>query len=640
MKKYLIGALAVAMLAGASILMAETGVIIHYKNGPDTFISAEDLDYVEFVGEEDENNPGGGPGTDTPDVPNPDSPVLVFGYCGDLLDGLGVGQSGVNLEAAIEIPAEQAQQWEGNYLTGMRIGLGKSSTRDVMVYLTESLTGEAFYSENVTLSKQSSWNEVTFAVPYKVTGKKFYLGYHIKTRTSSDYPLGIDGLVTNNKYADNVGLNNSWEHMGSDFGSVCIQAIVAGDNNLPKNSVNITNMFIPPFVGQDQPFSLEMGINNNGSDPVSSVGVSVKVDDTEIANTVITLENPVEIGEFANIKVEDVKCTISGASLKTTVEIVSVNGEPNVTTQNGSITSYLNCSDKSFARNVLVEEFTGTWCGFCPRGMVGMKYMEENYGEEGFIGIAVHASSTTADPMQSSSYVKVVNTFTNQFPSAVIDRNYLFDPDKETLEQYFLYESRYPAFSGIDVTVEYDPETKIATATAEAEFAMDIESANYTIAIALAENNVGPYVQANYFAGGQYGVLEGWSDAASSVMTYFNEVGRVIVDPFGVSGSLPKDLVKGENYTYTQEFSLANYKPEDCYIVAMILAPKPQYEVLNAAKASVISTRGVSPIGKREFRAPNTTSDSKAFFGLNASKKSAINSEKVTSSGFSICPVQ
>lgn len=39
-------------------------------------------------------------------------------------------------------------------------------------------------------------------------------------------------------------------------------------------------------------------------------------------------------------------------------------------------------------RNVVVEEGTGTWCGYCPRGTVAIKRMNEKYPDQ-FIGIAV-----------------------------------------------------------------------------------------------------------------------------------------------------------------------------------------------------------------------------------------------------------
>ena len=54
-----------------------------------------------------------------------------------------------------------------------------------------------------------------------------------------------------------------------------------------------------------------------------------------------------------------------------------------------------------FIRHSVVEEFTGTWCGNCPRGIVGMQRLEEDFGDR-FIGIAIHTG--TGEPMVIPSY--------------------------------------------------------------------------------------------------------------------------------------------------------------------------------------------------------------------------------------------
>ena len=43
----------------------------------------------------------------------------------------------------------------------------------------------------------------------------------------------------------------------------------------------------------------------------------------------------------------------------------------------------------TYDRVTVVEEGTGTWCGWCVRGIVALEYMRENYPDK-FIGIGVH----------------------------------------------------------------------------------------------------------------------------------------------------------------------------------------------------------------------------------------------------------
>ena len=54
----------------------------------------------------------------------------------------------------------------------------------------------------------------------------------------------------------------------------------------------------------------------------------------------------------------------------------------------------------------LIEEYTGTWCGWCPRGFTGMEMLRETFGED-FIGVAIH----NQDPMAVLT--------TSQYPSNI-----------------------------------------------------------------------------------------------------------------------------------------------------------------------------------------------------------------------------
>lgn len=67
---------------------------------------------------------------------------------------------------------------------------------------------------------------------------------------------------------------------------------------------------------------------------------------------------------------------------------------------------------------VVVEERTGTWCAWCPRGSVGMAHLEQ---ETEFIGIALHSG----DPMEVQNYDLLISTFMDGggFPGAMFDRD-------------------------------------------------------------------------------------------------------------------------------------------------------------------------------------------------------------------------
>ena len=53
--------------------------------------------------------------------------------------------------------------------------------------------------------------------------------------------------------------------------------------------------------------------------------------------------------------------------------------------------SYVNITraESFYTRRMVVEEGTGAWCGWCVKGIVGLRYMNATYPDQ-FIGIAVH----------------------------------------------------------------------------------------------------------------------------------------------------------------------------------------------------------------------------------------------------------
>ena len=115
--------------------------------------------------------------------------------------------------------------------------------------------------------------------------------------------------------------------------------------------------------------------------------------------------------------------TTTAAASNVTVEIVGVNGG----TDNGSsdVTSSFSVTGYELAENrgVLVEEATGTWCTWCPRGGAFMDLLKECFDQH-FVGVAVHNN----DPMADPTYDSGIGGLISGYPSAVFERNEIIDP--------------------------------------------------------------------------------------------------------------------------------------------------------------------------------------------------------------------
>lgn len=85
------------------------------------------------------------------------------------------------------------------------------------------------------------------------------------------------------------------------------------------------------------------------------------------------------------------------------ITITKVNGVANGASNKSAKGNIINMTDVPTVVPV-IEEFTGTWCGWCPVGFVGLQSIHDTYGDK-VVLIAVHDS----DPMTISDYNPILN---------------------------------------------------------------------------------------------------------------------------------------------------------------------------------------------------------------------------------------
>lgn len=526
--------------------------------------------------------------------------TMIFGYCQNFYTGLGTGSSGVTLKAAIGISADQAAEWKGNKVSKILIGYGQSMNRNVTIFISNTLTGTPVYTQTATMLTLNGWNEVLLSQPFEIDGSAFYIGYQTTTRSTGDYPIGIDGIGTNEKLADNIAVGNSWDHIGTSYGAVCIRIGVSGDD-LPEFDVAVRDCDIPEVVKANTPFDATVLFTNKGTATVTDVTAVCSIEGKTVSpSSVEFTTGSVAPGGMGQIVLHDVVCTTEGIGLPFEVTLTTVNGEADVKPEDNSGSATFACAQTVYPRNVVVEEWTGSWCGYCPRGIVGMEYMEANYADKGFIGIAIHSSSSPGagtEPMECSTYLPFLSMYCDGFPGSIINRTYASDPNKSDLESYFLYMSQSPSLASVEVTGTYfDDDPFNLHAEANVKFALSSDNASYRVAFVLLEDGVGPYPQTNYFSGGASGPLEGWDNQGSRVNTVYNHVARDIFDAFGINGSVPTKVEKGTDNRYAATLSRAHVgNIDNCHIVALLINSNTR-AIENAAKAVVAHKAGVDGV--------------------------------------------
>lgn len=233
-------------------------------------------------------------------------------------------------------------------------------------------------------------------------------------------------------------------------------------------------------------------------------------------------------------------------------------------------------------RRMVVEEGTGTWCGWCVRGIVGMRQMNTKYPDR-FIGIAVHAN----DEMQNAAYASWISSQISGYPSCIINRDGQDrDPSPTNLENYMKSMGQY---SELDVRADATLSTTSFDLRAEVKPLVNLDNTSYSVLFVVTEDGISG-MQKNYYAGGGSGTMGGYEKLGSPVKVDFEDVALGIwPDAYGTDFNaltLPSALTAGETYTidYTIDASKVKYrKLDNCNVIALVVDTKTS-EIVNGAK--------------------------------------------------------
>lgn len=198
------------------------------------------------------------------------------------------------------------------------------------------------------------------------------------------------------------------------------------------------------------------------------------------------------------------------------LKITKVNDNTNEDAEN-QLTQQVCIFDKLPKHRALLEEYTGTWCGYCPRGYVGLAAMNRLYPDD-FIALSYHNSESKKKPdpmevMPGSDYPSNITVF----PSAWLDRTYQvdayggFDASSNQLgiDKAWKAVSGLLAEANIDVKAELNADKTAVEAKAYVNFPLEINNARYGVEFVLVANGLkgtaDGWTQKNYYAKGKNG---------------------------------------------------------------------------------------------------------------------------------------
>lgn len=482
---------------------------------------------------------------------------------------------------------------QGNTIKALRFWLGddiSAINSDITVWISKQLPAspdEADYKQTIAKANISPrLNEVVLTTPFNSTkvedGEQLYIGYTL-TISKKAYPIMSVGAEVPGGFFFNYG--GGWiDIYGNDYGNLALQLLIEG-NSFPKNAASVGDLGqIVIKAGETK--EVPVLLTNEGIDPIASVYFRIKQADGVVTTVNKTLETPLAMNERTAVPLTFTAAGEAGKS-EVTVTAELVNGANN---QSDGAYAYGNVITVTSVPTVVpvVEEFTGTWCGYCPRGIVGMQDVHDKFGDE-VVLIAVHSS----DPMDIGDYNPVLNAYCDGFPEATISRSVFCDP---SYLSYYIPSVMESTVTGkIDLTANWaDADMTAVSFNTQSTFSYSDDNGQYGVALVLVEDGMtgtgSDWAQANYYSGSSAAGMEEWTSKGREVTgVVFDHVAVAAWDILN-GADLPTSFTADSPlaYNYTGDISANKVIQDKTKLKAVaLLIDRTSNTIINAAQCPI-----------------------------------------------------
>lgn len=456
----------------------------------------------------------------------------------------------------------------------------------------------------------------TFSEPYTITEEGVYVGYTIPVEEVSQStgckPIAVvagveaDGLYI---YATRSVLN--WTSKSADLGAVSAMVVkLEGNYNADAAGISLN----PKYAAvSNSKTDIMVKFSNFGTNELKTVEYTYKLGD-KTATAVKELNPPVEasFGAYTSSTIE-IETPAKNGVYTLEVVLTKANG---VACAESKATAEFTVAPFVAVNRPLVEEFTGLWCGWCPRGYAAMEQLDMDFPET-FIGLAYH----NGDPMAVMSQYPVG---IQGYPSAAINRGSVIDPGN--LPSLWPKEAAKTANSCVEVELSWANEEKtILRSTTKVRFTEAQKGANYRVGACLvADGLTDPtWEQSNYYYNSTptgVPLLDELFVGKKSAVTglKFNDVVLSFPNPYGTTTGIPAEIPQYGEITYVEDFDLNKVRNIEKFFT------NPIQDIEKLRVVGILFTSGGAPVNSGTS-AYSTAGGKLDFVGVDAPVVSSYN---------------
>lgn len=453
--------------------------------------------------------------------------------------------------------------------------------------------------------------DINFAEPYKIPEEGVYVGYTVKVTKlpswSQAYPVNIaasaspqGGLFMRMGY--NIGSVNQpleknlrWhDYSAQQMGVSTMRVILKGEKSLYAGSI-VPTRNVYAITGEEH--NIEAKLSNYGSNSITSVDYTVSIRDTELTSEgTIVLDTPLKEDESVVISMPMMVPDERG-DYSAVITTDGFNGTQENAFEDKTTEFPVLVRPWLPRKRVLVEEYTGTWCGWCPEVFVNVSQLKDSRPDD-FVTIVFHCN----DSLETVFYDNRPNSEAG-CPSLYFDRDTritAFGNKENTLDN--LLDALPPADIDVELFWKDNSHSELIPSI-NLHFLDGADPDQYRVVYALVADGLTGYKQRNfyttsssytsdYYKGKYWDLFIGQPFEVSDLI--FDDIALIFDDARGNALTIPDPVSENETYTFRGSLPMSRVSIElakdtksavrndgNFRVVAALLDAKTK-EVLNA----------------------------------------------------------
>ncbi|RYZ48428.1 MAG: Omp28-related outer membrane protein [Sphingobacteriales bacterium] len=316
-----------------------------------------------------------------------------------------------------------------------------------------------------------------------------------------------------------------------------------------QRDIAVEKIFVPKY--NEGTLNIKATVRSFGSQPVTSFRLNYKIGSGATVSQTFT--TPMSYLSRATVNFSAPASMTASGNVEVWVD--QINSAADQVASNNMLQRMSYYIANKPQKNVLIEEFTGAWCQYCPDGQT--KMMAVINAIPGTIGASIH----NQDAMVNTDAQVIDQTYATGYPSGLIDR-FMFENQSDVAtnrgDWMSLTQQRKASPVPVKVTFtskSYNAATRQLSVTVKADFVAAV-AGDYRIGLMVIEddvynsNNVTGWTQVNAYNGD---ASSEWYQKGAQITGFKHKhvVEAMLGGPWGEAGVIPASVTAGQSFTKT-----------------------------------------------------------------------------------------